>query len=167
MDKPSDYTALTANLLGLCFQQVANGCNEDDGCFFVLTKELADHLEEIYLATDWYAPEMSVNLPDDIFGETVDTEELYRHIGESIYVSRYGEPWDVETAPAFEDGVVIEFFEQPLEIGLDLLNDMFKNAQFDYFLEINRAVRMLIKSGLSEDDITRRFKKAMRKFNWW
>ena len=171
MDKPSDYTALTANLLGLCFLQVANGCNEDDGCFVLLTKELADHLAEMYMATDWNDLELdenSIQLPDEVFGDTVNTKELYRHIGECIYVSCYGESWDeLESATAFSNGVVIDFSEHPLNACLDILHDLLiADARADYIWELNRAVSMLMKSGLSEEEITRRFKKAMRKFNW-
>ena len=169
--KNNSYTTITANLFGIIFQKVSQERCFDDGCFVLLTDKLALRLEELYEATDWNSPGIdysSIDLPEDIFGESVNMDLLKEHIGEYIYIARYGDPWEkLYEATSFVDGVQIDFAEHPLHLGLDTLYDvLIMNCNLDAVWDFNKAVGMMVKSGLTEEDIIKSFKKYMKQFDW-
>ena len=169
--KNNSYTNITANLFGIVFQKVSQKRCFDDRCFVLLNDKLASRLEELYNATDWNSPDLdllSIELPEDIFGESVNMELLKKHIGEYIYIAYYGEPWEeLYEAPSFINGVRIDFAEYPLHLGLATLHDdLIMNCNTDAVWDLNMAVGLMLKSGLTEEEIMKRFKKCMKQFDW-
>lgn len=165
------YTDIASKLIGEVFSKVAANITPEDGCFVLLTDKLAGRLEELYLATDWDNPDidcLSIELPEDIFGKSVNTGLLKEHIGEYIYISCYDEPWEeLYEAPSFVNGVRIDFAEYPLCLGLASLHDeLIMNCNTDAIWDLNKAVGLMVKSGLTEEDILKRFKKCMKQFDW-
>ena len=170
--KDNSYTNITANLFGIVIQKVSQKRCFDDGCFVLLTDKLAHRLEELYEATDWNSPDLdllSMDLPEDIFAaEAINMELLKKHIGEYIYIACYGEPWeDLYEATSFVNGVEINFAEHPLYLGVaSLHDDLIMNCNTNAVWDLNKAIGIMVKSGLTEEDIMKRFKKCMKQFDW-
>lgn len=170
MSKEINLPVLTGSLLGQAFGKLAASRKYNDGCYVYFTKELADHLANIYEKTDWDRFDINdvnylVELPEDIFGETIDMDKLYSHIGECVYLTVFGDPWeDVFSATAIPNGIQLDFMSRSLELALDILQEnIVVDCQDEFIWELLKAVTMMAKSQNSEEVIRLRFENQMLK----
>lgn len=164
---PKDSSGITGQLLGFAFSKLAERNKEEEACYVLLTRELADRLIYIYYNTDWDKIESegyydSYSLPEDIFTGEINKEALYGHVGEYIYLSEYGDPWtDVMTAESFPQGIVLEFIDDALNLFIDSLDDLLNSSYYDEILyELHRAVKLMCNTGLTYDQIKAKYMES-------
>lgn len=163
MNKPiiTDQKRITRDILGELFANVVQTHFRQDGCIVLLTQELAEHIVDMYYATDWRSEQArlsSIILPEHIFTGECDTKEWYTHVGEHIYISVFGEPWeDIMNAPQFIDDVEIRFLDDFIDLATWIFDDMQNQDCLGAFLHnVTVAVQMLSCSGASEAEMKRR-----------
>lgn len=135
-------------------------------CFVKLTPELCEHIIELTDNCDdddFYNKE--IDFPYDGWID-VGYDEFRKHIGETIYLSRYGMSWDeVMAAKELPDHVVLEYPIDKLNLALDIIDDKFlSESSGDYYLfrDLKDAIELLKANDYSDKDIFKLFKKHMK-----
>lgn len=132
---------------------------EDSNVMVELTEELYGHMIEMYKATDWDAitdEDLSSIIIPANDGEGLDNPEFKNHIGEYIYLSRYGDPVDVFSMDSFIDGIEIRTADEMLSISGDQLQDAFSSRgplDFDAMWGLPLAIILALKSHYSTNTI--------------
>lgn len=164
----SEVSRVTTKLIGSIIEELAEHYKEKDGCQVKLTQELADHLINMYNNTDWnqFEDYCDIDIPEEIFTGEVDSDELYKHIGEYVHLSIYGDPWPgVFEATSFINGVTLDFYDHGMQMSLATMYDQFKsNYQIDFISELTKSVGLMLESGMTEKDIEKSFKKMKKEF---
>ena len=145
-NKPTNIPKTTGSILGYIFGKLAIKRQDDGDCVVQLTQELARHIVDMYYKTDW--DELTdehgmytVDIPESIFTGEIDEEDWYSHVGEYIYVSWWGDPWDIMGAEVFVEGCAIHFVDSILDNALCDLDLLLNDECRDGFIrEMNRAV---------------------------
>ena len=169
MSKEINSSALSGSLLGQAFGKLATSRNHPDGCFVLLTKELVDHIARLYDDTDWEHFEDddkdTLELPDDIFCGELDKEKLESHIGECVFLSVFGEPWEWDDSEkTIPHGLQLCFLDESLEMAISLLDDAMANYYMDECVwELKKAVNLMIQSGMPEEVIRLKFENQLIK----
>lgn len=133
----------------------------DKDCYVLLTEELAEHVIQMYNDTDWDDDENSeIDLPEDIFTGDMDEEKWKSYIGQHIIVTRYSEPWtDIQEAPAFVPGVRIDFSEELLCSGVNILLDLIDDETLSWCFDcLSAAIEAMLLDGVPEHVIKKLFK---------
>lgn len=142
-------------------------------CFVTLTQEIAEHVIKMVENTsneEW--EEKAPYLPYECW-DNEECEKWRSHIGETISISIFGDPYDkIMNDSTFPDGVKIEFADDILDLALDCICDEFFDGTssgtpaFSYFEEIDKAIALLQANNLSDKEISKKFhvsrKRALR-----
>ena len=111
---------------------------DEPGIIVRLTDELADHIIQMYYATDWIElmDDACICLPENSSTGELDEDAFKAQIGRHIIISLYGDPWtDILEAPAFVKGARIDFSDRLLGVAADTLYTMNCNGDFDDIVE--------------------------------
>ena len=152
------YSKTIGTLLGVALGRYAKSVCGVDECVVLLTREMAEHIVEIYYNTDWDSLMSEDNtytiiIPEHIFSGEINEEEWYSHVGEYIYITRFGEPWnDIMDSETFVDGVVIKLLDDALTaaiLDIDTLEDSREEMLYDW----NLVANIMMKSGFSDAEM--------------
>lgn len=164
MKQLPEHARLTIELIATTLYRDLYLDTPDDDCFVLLTRELAEHIVQMYNATDWDRLEdESIFLPERIFTGEVDEEEWYGYVGRHVIISLYGDPWhDISSAPAFVPGAKIELPEDLMETAATDIHHFRNNeTEMDSICTLDLAIRGLMKDGLSESIIRKLFRAGL------
>lgn len=139
----------------------------DDSYYVVLTREMADHLADMYYKTDWDMEDVdTINLPEDIFTGDLDRKKLDAHIGEYIRMNQACDPIDnifsLETFPPYFS---LYFENDFLESFTDDCEDFFGGTYEQGYIitsSLENYISLALKNGKDEKQILKEVGKKIR-----
>lgn len=158
---------LIGEMLGKGFDELGT----DEQCFVKLTPELAEHVISMVENTsneEWeeYDPYLPFETWDD-----KECEIWRSHIGEFIRVSIFDDPYNnIMEDSSFPNGVKIELADDMMDLAFDCICDYFFDGEgggcspvFWYFQELDEAITLLKKNGLSDKEISKKFHNSRKR----